>query len=388
MLQKEKHSSVKEIYTDMNAEDARRLDELMTIEELQNGFSLYEIVSLVRENILQDWLRERFFSAEADALSKKHIANLDNESLSILICNTLDIDIMTLCDHEANLLTVAVDRERKRFLYEQTLDNNEIVVTNQTELVKAFQNNTIDKVYLYDNVFSIPLERTDITYVGEGNAVISIKVRDDKIIDFDDNHVYFYGLTIVFHFLDPKQVKIAHSSSVEHNNHMIFLCEDRVIKDDSVYHPDLAKLLMRRNPFESAYEFAERAKRLQGVIVGKTYLKDTDYDLRHEAFFLNPIWRVEFVEFLRRYICGGKMFFSIPCEEAKALYENERAQLVYADFATSGDDVVIIHLYLHAGGGIGKMYPIRRLWQNVYWSFGSSSGDAGYGLDLIDVEDD
>lgn len=385
---KEKHSSAKENFSDMNAEDVRRLDELMTIDELQNVFSLSEIVSMVRDNVLQDWLRERFLNAEADALSEKYIAKLDDGSLGILICNTLDIDIMTLCDLEANLLTAAVNRERKRLLYEQTLDNNEIVVTNQAELVKAFQNNTIDKVFLYDNVFSIPLERTDITYVGKGNALISITARDVEIIDFDDNHIYFYGLTIVFHFLNPQQVKIAHSSSAEHNNHLIFLRENRVIKDNSVHLNELAKSLMRRHPFESAYDFAERAKCLRGVIVGKAYLNVTDYDLWCEAFFLHPIWRVEFVEFLRRYICGAKMVFSVPCEEAKTLFENERAQLVYADFATVGDDVVISRLYLHADGGSGEIYPIRRLWQSASWSFGSGSGDAGYGLDLIDIEND
>ena len=103
---------------------------------------------------------------------------------------------------------------------------------------------------------------------------------------------------------------------------------------------------------------------------------------------MHPIWRVEFVEFLRRYICGAKMVFSVPCEEAKTLFENERAQLVYADFATVGDDVVISRLYLHADGGSGEIYPIRRLWQSASWSFGSGSGDAGYGLDLIDIEND
>ena len=326
--------------------------------------------------------------AEADVLLEKHIANLDDDRLSILICNTLDIDIMTLCEYEADSLTDAVNRERKCFLYEQPVDNNEIIVTNQTELVKAFQNNMIDKVYLYDNVFYIPIQRTDITYVGKGNAVISITVRDDEIIDFDGNHVYFYGLTIVFHFLNPQQVKISHSISAEHNNRLIFLREYRVIKDNSVYPHELAKLLMRRNPFESAYDFADRVKRLRGVIVGKAYLKNTNYDLWHEVFFLYPTWRVEFVDFLRHYICGAKMFFSVPCEEAKTLFENDRAQLVYADFATAGDDIVIISLYLQTGDGLGKIYPIRKLWQSVSWPFGSGSGDAGYGLDLIDVEND
>ncbi len=387
MLQKDKDSLITEINMAKDTEDVCHLDELMTIDELQNDFSLSEIVSMVRENVLQDWLRERFLSAEADALSEKNIANMDNNSLRILVCNTLNIDIMALCNHEVNILTEAVKQDRKRLLYGKANDKQEIIATNQTELVNAFQNNSIDKIYLCGNVFSIPIEHTGITYVGKENAVISITARDGEIIDFDENHVYFYELTIVFHFLNPQQVKIAHSSSAEHNNHLIFLHENRIIEDDSVCPHELSKLLMGRTPFETAYDFAERVKRLHGVIVGKAYLKDADYDLWHEAFFLRPIWRVEFIEFLYRYLRGAKIVFSSPCEEAKALFENERVQLIYADFATDVDDIVIIRLYLHADSGFGKVYSLRRLWQSTSWSFGSGSGDAGYGLDLIDIED-
>ena len=96
MQPKDKNRSAVGMCASVNTEDLRRLDEFMTTNELQNVFSLSEIVYMVRENVLQDWLRERFLNAEADALSEKNIANLDNGSLSILICNTLDNNIMTL----------------------------------------------------------------------------------------------------------------------------------------------------------------------------------------------------------------------------------------------------------------------------------------------------
>lgn len=159
--------------------------------------------------------------------------------------------------------------------------------------------------------------------------------------------------------------------------------EKRVVEDNSVQPHELAKLLMGRNLFELDFDFAERTKRLHGVIVGRGYLKDTDYDLHQEAFFLTPIWRVEFVEFIPRYVCEAKLFFSIPCREAENLFEEERAQLIYADFGTAGDDVVLIRLYLYSDGGHGIIYPIRRLWHPTSLLFGSCSGEAGYGLDLI-----
>lgn len=64
--------------------------------------------------------------------------------------------------------------------------------------------------------------------------------------------------------------------------------DKRVVEDNSVQPHELAKLLMGRNLFELDFDFAERTKRLHGVIVGRGYLKDTDYDLHQEAFFLPP----------------------------------------------------------------------------------------------------
>ena len=81
---------------------------------------------MIRDNILQDWLRERFFYAEADALAEKNIATLEDHGLSVLVCNTIDIDIMTLCEHEADMLLTAVGRERKRLLYKQAFEKDGI----------------------------------------------------------------------------------------------------------------------------------------------------------------------------------------------------------------------------------------------------------------------
>ena len=250
--------------------------------------------------------------------------------------------------------------------------------------MEALADEDTKKVYLYNETFSIPLNRGHITYDGRGNALINIWAQGDTVLDFDGNEVYFYNLTIVFHFLEPRQVKIDHSS--QNHNHIVFLHENRITQDDSVRSHEMAAFLAGRTPFESAHDFAERAKRFHGVIVGKAYLNDTDYDLWHEAYFLHPIWRVEFIESLRRYLQGARIVFFIPCEEAKELFERERVQLIYADFGTNGDDALIIRLYIHADGGQGQIYSIYRLWCESSWAFGSGSGDAGYGLDLITVE--
>lgn len=78
---------------------------------------------------------------------------------------------------------------------------------NQAELVVALQNEDVHKVYLYDETFSIPLNRSHITYDGRGNALINIMAQDNsEIVDFDNNEVYFYNLTVVFRFAESAAI--------------------------------------------------------------------------------------------------------------------------------------------------------------------------------------
>ena len=137
-------------------------------------------------------------------------------------------------------------------------------------------------------------------------------------LDFDGNEVYFYNLTIVFHFLEPWQVKINHSS--QNHNHIIFLRENRINQDNSINYYEMTSFLSGRFPFEPVSDFTERAKKFHNIIVGKAYLSSSDYNLEHELFFLQPIWRVEFIESLRRYVHGAKLVFPIPSQEAKELF--------------------------------------------------------------------
>lgn len=356
-----------------------KLEGCATLPELVDAFSLDELVSLARDKILQKWLNNHFMESQAKMLDD---VLYSRDALVLRLCDALAIDVTRLSEYDANMVTAALKRENERIKRERECGKDGVIVTNQAELVVALQNEDVRKVYLYDETFSIPLNRSHITYDGRGNALINIMAQgNSEIVDFDNNEVYFYNLTVVFHFLEPHQVRINHSS--QNHNHLIFLHADRFKQDNSIAHHEIAEFLAGRTPFETAEMFADRAKRFHEIIVGKTYLKDTDYDLWHEAFCLNPVWRVEFIESIRRYVNGAKLVFPIPCQKAAELYEKERAQLIYADFGTYYDNAVIERLYLHTDSGQGKIYPIYRLRNVTSWAFGSGSGDAGYGLNLI-----
>ena len=362
-----------------NKSAEERLEDCMNLTDLYDAFTLRELMTLTKDGVLTKWCKNHLFESQAEILSS--VGNLSDDIVLMTLCNTLNIDVTKLSDYEAGLVIRAVRRERDKNKRERECGKDGKIATDQSELVEALIDESVRKVYLYDNIFSIPLNRSNITYDGRGNAVINIFAPADQFLDFDGNQIYFYNLTIVFHYLDPGHVKIEHSG--QNHNRIIFLYGNRLIQDDSVKSNEISALIAGRTPFESANDFADRADKFQGVIVGETYLNANDYDLWHEAFFLRPIWRVNFIECLRHYAQGARLLFNIPCEEAKDLFERERAQLIYADFGTDMDDAVIVRLYLHTDNGKGKIYPIYRLWPSSSWAFTADSGGAGYGLELI-----
>ncbi len=371
---------------DENKSLEARLENCLALSDIHDVFTLQELVILVQSEDIQKWLYEHFFDAKAEMLEK--VCHLNSDAILLTLCNVLEIDAMNLSDYEAGKIIRAIQRERERKRRERECGKDGRIVTNQAELVEALFDDDVHKVYLYNDTFSIPLNRGHITYDGRGNAIINILTQGqgDTVLNFDRNEVYFYNLTIVFHFLKPDQVKIDHSS--QNHNNIIFLHDNRIVQDDSIRPHEMAAFLTGRNYFESAGDFAERAKRFHGVIVGKVYLNDMDYDMWHESFFLNPIWRIEFIDSIRRYIQGAKLVFRVNCEKAKEIYEHERVQLVYADLGTDKDNAVIIRIYLQPENEHGNIYPLYCLHDTTSWTISSGSGESGYGLDLIAVDSD
>lgn len=351
-----------------------------TLEELHDTFGLPELFEMLSGGLLQEWLHAHFFDAQANRLADTQDVGTDARLLRL--CETLSVDIAALSDCDAALVAKAARRAREKETRERECGPDGKIVASQAELMDALQNEDISKIYLCDGEYTIPSHRSRITYVGRQNALAHIYA--DEALDFDAREVYFYDLTLVFHFLERSQVKIDHSG--QNKNHLIFLRDNRarVAMDDSISLHEMAALLDGRTPFESETGFAERAERFRSVIVGKVCLRDLDYDMRRRAFFLRPVWRVDFIETIRAYLRGARLAFPVDCGEAAKLYETGRAQLIYADFRADGDKAVLGRLYLHADDGKGARYPIYRIQNETSWAFGSGSGSAGYGLDLID----
>ncbi|MBQ7480065.1 MAG: hypothetical protein IJT01_14405, partial [Selenomonadaceae bacterium] len=169
-----------------------RLEDCLTLADLHDAFTLRELVVLAQDGLLEKWLNNNLLESQAQMLSS--VRGHSGDAVLLALCNVLDVDVTKLSDYEAGQITRAVEREREKSKRERECGKDGKIVTNQGELVEALADEDTKKVYLYNETFSIPLNRGHITYDGRGNALINILAQGDTVLDFDGNEVYFYNL--------------------------------------------------------------------------------------------------------------------------------------------------------------------------------------------------
>ena len=358
---------------------AHRLDSYLTIAELREAFSLEELMRMTKDGVLQSWLWERLLDAEAQELSQEKTAGMNDDEIRVLLCRLFDVDVTRLPQHEAARLEQSLADCRILEARHASCGDDGVIVANQREFVEAMQNPQVRKFYLFDGAYTIPLQREQTTYDGRGNALIDIKAKDEELLYFDAKEIYFYNMTVVFHYAKPSQVKL--EASRQNNNKILFLHVDRLSNVDSVVQQDIWAMLKGRSSFETAEQFQKRLYELGGVVLGTVLLEAEDYDIEKQAFFVHPAWKVDFAPMVRRYIDGGSLCFYMGADEAKSLYENERRLCVYAILSAEGRRAAIERIFL-MDKDRNRRYIVR-VDGNTSWCFSSASGSMGYGLELI-----
>ena len=125
---------------------------------------------------------------------------------------------------------------------------------------------------------------------------------------------------------------------------------------------------------------------MRGIVVGKTFLDDKDYNINLQMFDLKIDWHLDFLSVTRNF---AEKFFHciIPAEFAQKLYETERAQLVYADFCANGDFPAIKNLYLITSDGTHLdifVSDLPNFENRVEQQQSGGSFGRGYGLELVE----
>lgn len=351
-----------------------RISECLTTAEIKKAFTLAELVEMARAGIIQDWLCENFSEDAANFLALDEINFWNDDELRLALCQIFSIEISELPIYDAEAVSRAIRRKQLKEIYMG--EEEGALVTNQRELLETLNDGYI-VIYLVGGVFQIPLHKGGVTYIGRENALIEVSNFND--VSFDRAEIILRDLKIFVR--QPINIECNNSSNVE------ILRVEKIALDNSLRKVDIYKFLQGRKTFETFDEFNDRAQKMQGVVVGEVLLDEKDYNIKWKVFDLKILWHLDFLDVAKKF-SAGKFFSCILTPEfAKNIYEQERVQLVYADFVTDGNFPVIRKIYMITADGtridiiVGDIPLIDEI-TNAQGS--GSSGERGYGLELIE----
>lgn len=161
--------------------------EVSTLEELRDNFDLELVVDYFKKGELIEWLEDRFYDDEADAISE---IDANDRNFTAKICAALNVE----CDD--NLEFIQRVREKKSVLSDKTddetiIDNAVSTALNQEDLATLIQMD-YKTIYLCGEQFNVPIRIAGVKYIGIlGTPKIKIRAKsqdelDSKQISFEN----------------------------------------------------------------------------------------------------------------------------------------------------------------------------------------------------------
>lgn len=150
--------------------------ECKTLEDLRENFDLEKAVEYFKSGELLEWLEDRFYDDEAEAIEN---ISADDKNLSAKLCAALGVE----CDEDLEF-TQRV-REKKKILAEKTddeniIDNATITALNQDDLANLLHLD-YPKIYLCGESFTVPIRMSGKKYIGVlSTPKIKIKANSDE----------------------------------------------------------------------------------------------------------------------------------------------------------------------------------------------------------------
>lgn len=182
---------------------------IQTVEELRENFSLKKIMEYFKNRRLVNWLEDRFYSDEADAI--RAIKPTDQNAPQ-KICAALGVDYSEYAEELDDPETVAWRAERRERLKEFTNDEKIIkkidyVAFDQEDLEDILRDPFLpNTIYLCENFFRFPsgmLRKTNIGYIGLGK--VFAKIESQKPVDFKELNISFKNIRFV---ADEQEVEL------------------------------------------------------------------------------------------------------------------------------------------------------------------------------------
>ena len=338
------------------------------IEEIIADLGWDGLVKMARRGELGEWLENHGYEYENNVLRQYlHKEKISDIDVLIQLYDILDIkdDMLTL--DKVREISKMLQEQRERGAYIGATGNQEYeVATTQQELSQALVK-APQCVYLCNNDFRIPLSKGNITYIGRGNAVVTVANREN--LNFADlgislQHMMLFRVhDIVVDEANLSDVTLLPAEENGRENLFLFY-----------------NLSLGRSAFESKDEFRRRLNDLLEVKIGTIFLNDSDYDMREKKFYIHLHSDISFLDYVTAFTFKKKLWFVADRAMAADVYERQRKVAVYAVFDTDGDRIYISKLQIH----FLKYGTTAILYEDEIPSEAVSSGGRGYGLYLID----
>ena len=355
----------------------KSLFEFHSKREVAENFSLDELLNFARENNLQEWLAENFYSFEARKVTSAINKKSDDTELKLLLCKIFDMSPENLSADELEKISAAVEKNHRRELFmEKSSDNRKSAfVETQGELVRAL-NDDAKLIYLCGGEFRIPLDRGEITYIGCENAIVDLDEED--FIDLDAGDI----------ILENLQIYLRHSNGLraEKSENIKIIDGSKKILGDRPTLKEIFDILRGRKTFESPENFKQRSENIRGAAIGLTLLEEKNYDFDAAQFNFRPQWDFEYISALKNFVIWKNFSVKLAPQDAENLYGNERKLQIFADFTYSGSKLTILNLYFDTKT-LGRVAIEITLRVEKISSGSSSVFGLGYGLDIIAAYD-
>ena len=182
-----------------------------TLEELKEYFDLDKIVAYFLDGKLLTWLKDRYYDVEVDA-----IRNLqkDDPELQQKLAQIFGVEYS---NYQLDINEVEERNRRLGILRQFTSDPTVLeqvasVAFNQEDLGDLLDDD-VQKIFLCNNSFVIPLSIEDKTYIGIGKSTAII--RSSTEIDFKLKHINFIDIDFDDKYLEIKAKNKANTATVK-----------------------------------------------------------------------------------------------------------------------------------------------------------------------------
>lgn len=165
--------------------------QVRTLEELKEHFDLNKIVPYFLDGKLLIWLKARYYEPEVKAVCS---LRKNDPELQKKLCQIFGIEYS---DYNLDINEVEERNRRLSLLRQFTSDPTVLeqvasVAFNQEDLGDLLDDG-VQKIFLCNNSFVIPLSIENKTYIGIGK--VTAVIRSTEKIDFDSKHISFQDIS-------------------------------------------------------------------------------------------------------------------------------------------------------------------------------------------------